>query len=301
MKQRLLRVWHIFSAPFRLILWILRGIAGIFQRAYRSVHDFLTLEPEDSEMPDMVQRVVENPNSIFPHINALRRHIFRCLIVLAITTAISFTFSQQILDFLSHPLAKGANSLIVIDVTEPVGVFMRVALLSGFAMALPYILLELIIFIGEGLHRSTRVFLVFFVLPFSTLLFIGGMAFAYYVMLPVAVPFLLNILQFQTSVRASSYIKFITGVMFWIGVVFEFPMIIFILARLGWVKASMLARSWRVAIVAIAVVAALITPTVDPVNMAIVMGPMILLYFFSIGLAFLAQTNKEPEKGAHSS
>ncbi len=169
---------------------------------------------------------------------------------------------------------------------------MRVSLLTGFAIALPYIILELVFFIGEGLHRSTRLFLIFFVVPFSTLLFIGGMAFAYFIMLPVAVPFLLNILNFTTSVRASSYVKFVTGVMFWMGVVFEFPMVIFIIAKLGWIRASTLAHQWRLAILIIAVVAAAITPTVDPINMAIVMGPMILLYFFSIGLAYIAQSGR---------
>jgi sec-independent protein translocase protein TatC len=77
--------------------------------------------------------------------------------------------------------------------------------------------------------------------------------------------------------------------MFWIGVTFEFPMIIFVIARIGWIRAGTLAKYWRFAIILIAVIAALVTPTVDPVNMAIVMGPLIILYFFSIGLAFIAQ------------
>ncbi len=302
MKQRLLFVGRLIAAPFRALFWVIKTLVLGIRGAYQYFHDFLTYEPEDSDTPEMVQRVVQNPTSLFPHINALRRHIFRCLIALAITTTISFTFAQTILDFLARPLSKGANSLVIIDVTEPIGVFMRVALLTGFVFALPYIVLELVLFIGEGLHKSTRIFLVFFVIPFSTLLFIGGMAFAYFVMLPVAVPFLLNILQFQTSVRASSYVKFVTGVMFWIGVVFEFPMVIFIIARLGWVKAGMLARQWRIAIVAIAIVSAFITPTVDPVNMAIVMGPMILLYFFSIGLAYIAQRGRTaPEQPTSAS
>ncbi len=81
--------------------------------------------------------------------------------------------------------------------------------------------------------------------------------------------------------------------MFWIGIAFEFPLVIFLMAKLGWVKARVLAKQWRIAIVIIAVVGALITPTVDPVNMTLVMLPMIVLYAFSILLAFIAQP-KEP-------
>jgi sec-independent protein translocase protein TatC len=193
------------------------------------------------------------------------------------------------MNWLARPIGSDFKSLIIIDVTEPIGVLMRVSLLSGFTLALPYIITEIAIFIGEGLKRNTRLFLIFFVIPFSTLLFFGGMAFAYFVMLPAAVPFLLNILKFQTSVRASSYVQFVTGVMFWLGVTFEFPMVIFVLARLGWIKASTLAKSWRIAVIIIAVIAAAVTPTIDPINMSIVMAPLIVLYFFSIGLAYLAQ------------
>jgi sec-independent protein translocase protein TatC len=119
------------------------------------------------------------------------------------------------------------------------------------------------------------------------------MAFAYFVMLPTALPFMLNFMGITTIPRPSSYIKFVTSLMFWIGIAFEFPLVIFLMAKLGWVKARVLAKQWRIAIVIIAVVGALITPTVDPVNMTLVMLPMIVLYAFSILLAFIAQP-KEP-------
>ncbi len=294
MKRGLYIAGKIIGAPFRLIFGIIKVLYKAMGRFFSGLRTFLTYEPEDSDLPDMVEKVVHTPSSLFPHINALRKHILRGILVLICTTGISLIFAQDILDWLSRPLGNPPQGLIILEVTEPIGVYMRVSLLSGFALALPYIILELILFIGEGLHRKTRLFLVFFVIPASTLLFICGMAFAYYVMLPVAVPFLLHILNFQTSVRASSYIKFVTGVMFWIGVVFEFPMVIFIAARLGWVRASMLLKQWRLAIVIIAIVAAMVTPTIDPINMAIVMAPMILLYFFSIGLAFFAQKKLPP-------
>jgi sec-independent protein translocase protein TatC len=80
--------------------------------------------------------------------------------------------------------------------------------------------------------------------------------------------------------------------MFWIGVTFEFPLVIYLLANLGLIKAKTLATQWKLAIVIIAVLAAVITPTVDPVNMGLVMAPMIILYFISIGLAYIAQRGR---------
>jgi sec-independent protein translocase protein TatC len=111
-------------------------------------------------------------------------------------------------------------------------------------------------------------------------------------MMPTALPFLINFMGINTDPRPSSYIGFVTGLMFWIGVAFEFPLVIYLLASLGLVKAKLLASQWRLAIVIIAIVAALITPTVDPVNMSLVMGPMIALFFLSIGLAYIAQRGR---------
>jgi sec-independent protein translocase protein TatC len=144
---------------------------------------------------------------------------------------------------------------------------------------------------NPGLKRRERALLIV-AIPIATLLFLLGMAFAYYIMLPVALPFLLNFLGIVTVPRPSNYIRFVTGVMFWIGIAFQFPLIIYTLAGLGVVKAKSLASGWRFAILGIAILAAAITPTIDPVNMALVMAPMIVLYFLSIGLAALAQRRR---------
>ena len=133
-------------------------------------------------------------------------------------------------------------------------------------------------------------------IPIALLFFLGGMAFAYFIMLPVALPFLLNFAGIHTIPRPTSYMSFVTSIMFWIGLAFEFPLVIYILAALHFVNARTLAKQWRLAVVIIAVAAAAITPTVDPVNMSIVMGPMILLYFLSIGLAYLANPGPKAEE-----
>ena len=114
------------------------------------------------------------------------------------------------------------------------------------------------------------------------------MAFAFYVMMPAALPFLINFMGIQAQLRPQSYYNFVTGVMFWIGVAFEFPLVIYALTAIGFLNPKVLAEQWRLAIILIAVLAAAITPTVDPINMTLVMGPMILLYFVSIGLSRIA-------------
>jgi sec-independent protein translocase protein TatC len=119
--------------------------------------------------------------------------------------------------------------------------------------------------------------------------FIGGMAFAYFVLLPTAIPFLINFGGITSQIRPSSYIRFVTSIMFWIGIAFQFPLIIYVLARVGLVRSKLLMEQWRLAVVIIAVLSAAITPTIDPVNMALVMGPMIVLYFLGIVLATIAE------------
>jgi sec-independent protein translocase protein TatC len=278
----------VISAPFRFIAQLPRRILNQFRRVSQSVHKFFTEEEEDTPTAEALGKAFENPSALFEHLDVLRKHLLRSLLVVIITTSFSFIFVSYILDFLAMPLDGGINSLQAIDVTENIGTVMRVSLLSGFAIALPYVVWEIWLFIAPGLKARSRV-RGMLTIPAATLLFVLGMAFAFYVMLPVALPFLFNFMGLSTVPRPSSYYNFVTGVMFWIGLSFEFPLVIYILAGLGVIKAKMLVEQWRLAIVLIAVISAVITPTVDPVNMALVMGPMIVLYIISIVLAYLAQ------------
>ncbi len=290
MRKLLKTFWRIISAPFRFIFWIFRTIIRWLSKVSSEIAQFLTVEPEDEPLPDTLAKTFENPTGLFFHIDALRKHLLRSLLFLIITTSFSFVYTKSIIDLLAEPVG-GLDALRAIDITEPIGVYMRVALLCGFALALPYIALELWLFAAPGLKRRSR-FYSLFAIPILTLFFLGGMAFAYYVMLPTAIPFLTNFMGMNTELRPSSYVKFVTGVMFWIGIAFEFPLVIYVLALIRVVNTKLLLDQWRLAIIIIAIAAAAITPTVDPVNMGIVMGPMIILYFISIGLAYLAQHQK---------
>jgi sec-independent protein translocase protein TatC len=286
MRNLLRNLWRIVTTPFRIIFWILRPIGRGINNVSREIHGFFSEEVEDAPVGDALSKAWDHPQELLVHIDALRKHLFRSAAVLAITTALSFTFFEQILAFLSIPLH--GEKLVAIEVTEPIGTVMRISLLSGVALAFPYIALEIWLFIAPGLSRTARIWGLL-AIPIATLFFLGGMAFAYYAILPAALPFLLNFMGITTIPRPSSYVSFITALMFWLGVFFEFPLVVFLLAKLGLVKASFLVKQWRFAVVIIAVIAAAITPTVDPVNMSLVMGPMVLLYFFSILLAKIAQ------------
>jgi sec-independent protein translocase protein TatC len=274
-RSFLRRLWHIITAPLR---WI--------ARPFHKLRDFLNHEPEDLPISDVFSRTIEEPSLLIDHIEALRRHLLRATVVLIIAVLVSTLFAKQLLAWFAVPIG-GVDQLQSIEVTESIGVFMRISLLSGFALSLPYIGIEIFAFVNPGLRRRERVLLLM-AIPAASLLFITGMAFTYFIMLTPSLDFLLHFMGIQAAIRPASYIQFVTGLMFWIGVAFQFPLIIYALAGLGIVNAKALLRGWRFAILGIAVLAAAVTPTIDPVNMGLVMMPMVLLYFVSIGLAAIA-------------
>jgi sec-independent protein translocase protein TatC len=285
---------------------LLRGIKNLLLAPFRwlrtmlnEVRTFLSEEPEDTPLGDSLEKAVNNPQSLLVHLDALRKHLFRAALVLILMTVVSFAFASQIINLLALPVG-GIGALVAIDPTEPIGTFMRVALLTAFAITLPYIILELWLFIAPGLSRDSRIFGLY-AIPIAVIFFIGGMAFAYFVLLPAAIPFLVNFGGITSQIRPSSYIRFVTSIMFWIGVAFQFPLIIYVLARVGLIRAKILIQNWRLAVVIIAILAAMITPTIDPVNMGLVMGPMVVLYFLGILLATFAERARTRSLGEQES
>ena len=287
MRKTFKTIWRILTAPFRLIFWIIKKIGQWISGMIMGLRVLFVEEPEDTPLAESLAKAVKAPMDVLDHLNELRKNLFRAVLFFVLMTALSFIFIQQLLDWISVPVG-GLDKLQAIEVTEPLGTVMRVALLAGFAAALPYIIFEIWLFAAPGLKRRSRI-VGLIAIPVAFIFFIGGMAFAYYVMMPVALKFLINFMEIKTVPRPSSYIRFVTGMMFWIGVTFEFPLVIYVLANMGLIKAKTLASQWRIAVIIIAVVAAVITPTIDPVSMGLVMGPMIFLYFLSIGLAYIAQ------------
>ena len=290
-------VWRVITFPFRLIF----NIAASPFRAVARFNKFLNTEPEERPLTDVFADLATDSSvrqMMWDQVEALRAHLLRAVVVLALTVIASFWYAERLMDFLAVPVG-GLEKLQAIQVTEEIGVFMRVAMSAGIAVAFPYIAFELWLFAAPGLRPRERKFGLAGI-PFATFLFLLGMAFTFYILLPAALPFLGGFTKIAQFWAAREYFGFVTSLMFWIGIFFEFPLVIYILSAMGLVKPAVLAQQWRLAIVIISVIAAAITPTIDPVIMGLVMAPMILLYFVSIGLSFLANAGRGKTKPAES-
>src|SRR5919106_4555059 len=283
-------LWRVITFPFVLVFHIL-----VFPlRVLRRVTQFLNIEPEDRPLMDTFSSLAAEEaarESFWGHIEELRAHLLRIVIALAVGVGISFYFTVPLMQYLAIPVG-GLENLQAIRVTEEVGVFMRVALTSGLAIVLPYIAFELWFFAAPGLRPRERKYGLIGI-PLSTILFLCGIAFTYFVLLPTALPFLGSFTEIQQFWTARDYFGFVTGLMLWLGIFFEFPLVIYILTSMGLVQPAVLSKQWRLAIVIIAILAAAVTPTIDPINMGLVMLPMSLLYFVSIGLSYIAYAGRK--------
>ncbi len=290
MKKILRFLWRVITFPFVLVFNVLALPFRIIRKAYLFLNADLD---EDRPLMDTFASIAAEEQaraSLWDHVEALRMHLLRIVIALAIGVGFSFYFTVPLMEYLAVPV-NGLENLQAIEVTEEIGVFMRVALTSGIAIMLPYIAFELWLFAAPGLRpRERKMGLAG--IPLATILFLGGMAFTFFNLIPAALPFLgnfTNIAQFWT---AREYFKFVTGLMLWIGLFFEFPLVIYILTSIGFVKPHILIQQWRLAVIIIAIISAAVTPTVDAVTMGLVMLPLTLLYFVSIGLSYIAYAGR---------
>lgn len=215
--------------------------------------------------------------SLIEHLDELRRRLVVAAIAVGITTALAFTFSQPIVKFLLAP--SGVARCIALSPTENFTTFMRVSLFAGIALAMPVLLYEIYAYIDPALMPNERRFALTSG-PFVIGLFVGGMAFCYYVLLPNAISFLINFGSevIENQLRCSEYLSFVTTFILGLGLVFEMPAIIVALVRIGVVQRSWLAKQRRYIFLAAFVLGAIITPTPDPFNQTLVSLPLYLLF-----------------------
>ncbi len=224
---------------------------------------------------------------ILQHIEELRQRLIRAIIALAIGVVAGTFLAPPILKMLVAPL--GDQVPIAISPTEAPAVFFKVAVLIGFVIAMPVIMYQLFQFAAPGLKPHERRY-VLIGAPAASLSFAVGVIFAAKVLLPAALPFLQGFLSGIVEQRYSIdyYVSFVSNVLLWAGLVFETPLVMYFLAKLGVVTPRGFAKARRVVIIGAAAGAAIITPTTDPVNMLLVMVPFMLLYELGILLARLA-------------
>jgi sec-independent protein translocase protein TatC len=176
--------------------------------------------------------------------------------------------------------------LIVTTAMEPFTLYMTVSLYAAIAFSVPFLLLQIWGFISPALYQHEKKYVTPFVI-LSTTSFILGAAFAYYILFPPAVSYLLGLgSNFDLMLRATDYFDFITLIMLAMGIIFQMPAIAYVLARIGIVSAGMLVRGWKIAIVVILIIAAVVSPTGDIPNMMLFATPMIALYGVSIFVAW---------------
>ncbi|MEE8318591.1 MAG: twin-arginine translocase subunit TatC [Dehalococcoidales bacterium] len=225
------------------------------------------------------------------HLLELRKRLIRSVIAIAVASIISFFFYDWIFYFLKLP-ADNIN-LVYIEMTEMIGTIMKVSLAAGIVLAMPYLVLQGILFISPALTRREKKY-VYLILPWVGLMFLGGVLFGYFVLIPPATRFLMTFGADIASpeIRVGNYIALITRLLLAIGFVFEMPVITTFLARLGILRPEWLASRRRTAIIVFFIIAAMITPTFDPINQSLVALPMIVLYEMSIWLAKLVYKKK---------
>ncbi len=236
--------------------------------------------------------------TLLGHLNDLRVRITYAVAALFICTLLGFVIAEPLLAYLLQPYVNsvpdGAAALQTLRPTEGIETFFKVALLFGAILSMPFMLYQLWLFIAPALTPAEKKYIFVFI-PGSLALFLLGILFSWFILVPAAINFLANFMQdvFRTEWTGQDYISFVVRMVFWIGVSFQMPIIVYVLARVGVVTALALREQWRYAVVIIAVLAAIITPSIDPVTMMLTMGPLVVLYLFSILLARVGQRQFE--------
>ena len=254
-----------------------------------------------------------NKLSLLGHIEELRKRLIRSAIAIAVTTLLSFGFAKQIFEILTfksslvrpafdfltnklHLFPPPSLNLIFIDITEMIGTYMKVCLISGLILAMPYITYEVAMFISPALTKQERRRFIYTALPWVGLMFVIGVLFTYFILLPPATRFMITFGSdiATPQIRIGNYVSTVTRLLLAVGLVFEMPVVATVLARFGLVQPKWLASKRKWAIVIAFILGGIITPTLDPVNQILVTLPLILLYEMSIWLTRLVYKKKKP-------
>lgn len=228
--------------------------------------------------------------SFLEHLDELRTRLIRCVIALIVSFGLCAAFAKQIFLFAEAPilpLLPPGVKFAYTTLTQPFFLYMKVAFIAAIFLASPWILTELWLFVSPGLYRTEKKYAVPFIFS-ATILFLAGGAFGYKMVFPTTCRFFLDVgKDFTPVLKADEYLSLFSTVILGVGAVFEIPAVIFLLAKAGLVTPRFLLKNTRFAIVISFIVAAIVTPTPDPVTCTAVALPMIALYLLGVLVAAL--------------
>lgn len=232
-----------------------------------------------------------NQFTLIEHLSELRSRVIKCVLALIAGTAVAVVFTFPILTFLKRP--AGDVALVYIDPTELISTYFKVAVVGGLILAMPIILYQIAMFVSPGLSSKEKRY-VMASLPAILIAFGAGVIFTWFILLPPALHFLLNFGSdvAEPQIRISRYINLILMLSVWMGVSFQTPFVMLVLARAGIVTPKGFARRRKFAVLGAFVAGAIFTPTFDPVNQTLLASPIIVLYEFGIWLSRLASRQR---------
>lgn len=242
----------------------------------------------------------EDKQTIIEHLEALRKSIIISVVAILIAGFACFAYNEQILTFIIAPLRGLNEQLVVTGVTEAFFVKLKLSFLTGFMVAFPIVVWSLWGFFKPALYPGERKY-IYILFPITLLLFGGGVTFAYFGILPLVLNFFIYIAgnNLETMFKVDQYVSFVMAFTIPFGIVFELPVLVFFLVKIGWITKEAMARNRKYAILVIFILAAALTPGPDPISQLMMGIPVYLLYEISILVAHFANPNKERrEKGS---
>jgi len=240
------------------------------------------------------------------HLEELRKRLVYSIAAVGVGFFACWWKVEKIYDVMQRPImdvlkANGmSEKLVYLNPTEPFNLYLKIAALAGLFLTSPFVLYQVWMFISPGLYRNEKRYAVPFMVS-TIFLFITGGYFGYKIVYPRALGFLIHFgRQFQPMITIGEYTSLFLSIILGMGLIFEMPILIFFLALMGIVSAGFMWKNFRYAILIIFVIAAIVTPTPDILNMCIFAAPMIFLYVFSIGIAYFVhpKQRKAREKAA---
>lgn len=233
------------------------------------------------------------------HLGDLRKRIFLAFVSVIVVVIPCWFFAKDLFDILARPVTQflpEGEDLVFTSLPGPFLLYMKTAFLAAIIFTSPYIFYQFWLFIAPGLYRKEKKY-VFPFITFTTTFFLSGAAFAYFVVFPWACRFFLRMgSDFKPMITIDQYFSLALRMILGIALVFELPTIVFFLARMGIITSRWMIKNFKYAVLAVYIIAAVITPTPDMINQSIIAVPLLILYGFSILIAFMVGKKREKKR-----